>query len=259
MIGNSEVVRILSSLGYATVNFETGYKWLQLDQPDYFLSAFSNVHDRYRAGTGLNEFELLVIKTTAAIILFDLQVNLPNSQTADFYDILASGPKNIHRERLQFTLRMLPEIADNIPGPKFVYAHITFPHPPYLYGPGGEILRNEPKDLLSAYRDQVIYINSELVEILPQIISVEPAPIVILQSDHGAVLPYERLGLDRREKMAVLNAIYLQGTVYENLNANISLVNTFRFVFDSYWNAGYGILPDVSIFKNEKVELPCES
>jgi len=43
MVRSSEVQKIVENLGYTTVTFENGYKWLQWSDPDYVFSAFSNL------------------------------------------------------------------------------------------------------------------------------------------------------------------------------------------------------------------------
>ena len=260
MIQDSGVQRIVEGLGYTTVNFETGYKWLQWEKPDLYLSAFSNPLDRYQANSGLNEFEILLMRTSAALLLFDLQVSQPQNQTANFYELLSTSPKNVHRERLQFNFRMLPEIAATVPGPKFVYAHITFPHPPYLYGPQGQKLQNEPADLLAAYRDQVIYLNSNLEAIITALLELSATPpILIVQSDHGAVLPYEEEGLNREEKMAIFSAYSLPNGTPDLIGPTLTPVNTFRLVFDHYFDGDFGLLEDQSFFKDKPIQLPCST
>ena len=92
------------------------------------------------------------------------------------------------------------------------------------------------------YRDQVIFINSQIKTIVQDIIdkSARP-PVIVLQGDHGAV---QMKGMAR---VAILNAYYLPGVDPASaLYASISPVNTFRVIFNQYFGGNYPLLEDVS-------------
>lgn len=113
----------------------------------------------------INDFEAILLKTTAAWALVDL-VDLPEQLTKLFPDL--SAPINIYRER---TLYVLDQFAiDRVPsinGPKFVYVHLILPHSPYVVGPNGEVINEEKDDFdLEAYRDQLIYTNKRILDIV---------------------------------------------------------------------------------------------
>jgi predicted membrane protein len=260
LIRDSQVEALVDELGYTTVNFDTGYRWLRWRDPDVYLSPFSETENRFLVNTGINGFELLLVRSSAALIAFDLQVSQPDNQTLNLYDMLADSPKDVQRERLQFEFDMLQEIPTAIDGPKFVYAHITVPHPPYLYDSVGNEVLNEPSDEISAYREQVIYLNGHLESILETIFAgSDPEPIIVIQSDHGALIPYTAEGIDYREKIAILNAYYLPGVEPAALYKNITPVNTFRLIFDRYFGGSFGLLEDHSFLVDEPVDLGCQT
>ena len=66
-------------------------------------------------------------------------------------------------------------------------------------------------------------------------------PIIILQGDHG---PWHQ-PQDRR--MWILNAYYLPGH-QDKLFSKISPVNTFRYIFNAYFEGKYDMLPNISYF-----------
>ena len=157
-------------------------------------------------------------------------------------------------------LDTIKEIPNSIPSPKFVYFHIVFPHPPYIVDADGEFLNEEPADELAAYADQIRYINSRLIDIVDTLLEEsDPEPIIVIQSDHGASIDYESLDIDKANRLGILNAFYLPGVDANKLYSTISPVNTFRLIFDRYFNGQYGLLPDNSIVGKESpfTTIPC--
>jgi hypothetical protein len=65
-----------------------------------------------------------------------------------------------------------------------------------------------------------------------------PRPIIIIQADHG--FGYSGAGVQ------ILNAYYLPDGGEQQLYPTITPVNTFRVIFDRYFGAHLGLLPDKS-------------
>jgi hypothetical protein len=190
----------------------------------------------YYISGGLNKFEAMLISTSGGRFVFDIASLLPKyiQQKLDY-------PNQIHRERVLFVLDSLEKLP-SIPGPKFVFAHIVSPHPPYVFGPDGQVVEQEGKDI-DGYRDQIIYLNSRLIPILKNIIAnSEVPPIIIIQGDHGAVYTV------KEERMAILNAYYLPEGGSNRLYEHITPVNTFRVIFSHYFNADLELLDDISYY-----------
>ncbi len=152
-----------------------------------------------------------------------------------------------------FTLEELSDVADSIPGPKFVYTHIIFPHPPYIVNANGNRLKSNPQNELTAYGEQIAYLNGKLTEIVVTLLEKSnPQPIIIIQGDHGASIDYEVLNIDKSNSLGILNAYYLPrnpsgGNPAAQLYSTITPVNTFRMIFDQYFNGNYGLLENKSI------------
>jgi hypothetical protein len=159
-------------------------------------------------------------------------------------------------------LEKLKEIPDLDPDvPKFVFAHIPAAHVPYVFGPDGELdqpwtLPSVPTDpnearqgYMHGYRGQVVYVNQLLKEAIDIIIKNSPVPpVIILQGDHGPQSLY-KFSLDEvcvKERMSILNAYYLPGVQNAGLYPTITPVNTFRLIFDQYFNTDFGLLDDRS-------------
>ncbi len=225
LIQHSAVRSALEGLGYYTVAFATGFDATQLTDAKQFLSA--------RQETGPNDFENLFLRTTAARVLMEgvafLNVK-PDWEARD----------QAHREQVLFTLSELRQMPE-LPGPKFVFAHIVIPHWPHVFGPNGEPVHVHP-DSVTGYRNQVIYINKQILPILSDIISRSATPpVIVIQGDHGAVIESPQI------RMPILNAYYLPGgdqTLYES----ISPVNSFRLILDHYFGDNLSFLQDTSYY-----------
>lgn len=104
--------------------------------------------------------------------------------------------------------------------------------------PTGE---REERLLLDAYADQVEFLNGKLLEAVKPIqASADEPPIIIIQGGHGWA--------DRNveDKLSILNAYHLPGPAPSGLYPTITLVNSFRLVFDKYFGGSLGLLDDVS-------------
>lgn len=242
LIRNNYVRNSLEELGYTIVSFETGFYAIQwMDADVYLFPPRSRSLGEFFDVAKINDFEAMLLQTTAAWALVDL-VDLPDQMAKLLPDL--SAPINIYRER---TLYVLDQFAiDRVPsiiGPKFVYTHLILPHSPYVFGPNGEVIDEEKDDFdLDAYRDQLIYTNKRILEIVKRLVRSAPKPnIIILQGDHGQLL-------DPADRVAILNAYYLPEGDNEWLYPSISPVNTFRGIFNQYFHAEFELLEDVSYF-----------
>jgi hypothetical protein len=227
----SAVRRILKELGYKLVAFETGFYWTEIKDADIYITPASHP-------SGLNTFEVILVKTSVGLILFDAAPALPDSLNQAL-----NNPDSIHRERLLFTLDKLSEVPASIPGPKFVFAHILAPHNPYVLDQDGNAVtypsNMEPGMWEKGYFDELIYVNKRILQIINMILTNSPTPpIIILQGDHAI---YWAAAPDR---LKILNAYYLPGGDTSQLYDSISPVNSFRVVFNQYFSASYPLLED---------------
>jgi len=122
--------------------------------------------------------------------------------------------------------------------PKFIYAHIMMPHPPYYFDGGGHrtdfSYANDGKDK-NKYLEQLKYTNKLLMNTISSILnSAQQPPIIIVQSDHG-FRSYE--GNDKDDiEYSVLNCFYFPDKDYSLLNDSLKTINTFRIIFNKYFN-----------------------
>ena len=221
------------SMGYKTIAFATGFAWSELDDVDMFYTPppFS---------AGMTEFETLFLRTTLARHAQDIGWLNPD-------EIMGQN----FRDRTLLVFDKLDDIAQ-MPEPTFAYIHVISPHPPFVFGPNGE--HTNPADFWNekqqypaglyaeGYQNQLTFLNQKLLEAVDTLIAgSDTPPLIILQGDHGPWLQ------PRDRHFWILNAYYLPEHE-EKLSPQISPVNTFRYIFNVYFDGKYDMLPDVSYF-----------
>lgn len=236
MIENNKVINFLKSQGYKIIHFSSG--WGPTNYNQYADLNIAIKHERW------NEFQTLLIQTTM-IEAFEKK----------FF-------KDIGRRRVINTLDNLAEIY-KIEGKKFTFAHIISPHPPYLFDEYGKPVPEADFDInewgweqKDYYLNQLIYINKEIEKLVDEILSKsEVPPIIIIQADHGphntfidGQYPADDMF---KEGMRIFNAYYLPSAGSGLLYDSITPVNTFRLIFNSYFNTEYDLLVDQNYYSFE--------
>jgi hypothetical protein len=253
LIHHSAVRQIFENMGYRFINFETGFTFTEIRDANEFLIPSYHQLENGSNPIRINAFESLLLKTTAFVIISDAQTKWL-SPINDALDM-----RRVHVIRELFLLDKLPKLAVE-KSPKFVYAHILIPHPPFVftkdgvnldlpssYGPDGA--GPSAKDFAVGYRHQLDYIDAKLIPILKEIIqnSATP-PVIIIQGDHG---------VDPKRSFN-LNAYYLPGQKNSVVWQSISPVNTFRVILNSYFKENLEILPDINYASKDKAPYDYE-
>ena len=249
LIDGSVVRRELSKLGYKIVNVESGFYLTEWKDVDVYLQTQEESVVKNLAFGGLNEFESMLLYSTAGMMLNEVRT-LQSEVLIPLFD----HPYIERRNQIQYSLDVLETIATS-PGPKFVFVHIVAPHPPFVFGPDGEFFpRTTPLTLnqdledwdwdryVEGYTGQVTFLNNRVLLAIENILSdsVTP-PVIIIQSDHGI----NRLPGDR-EHVAILNAYHLPDIDEQELYHSISPVNSFRLIFNTYFGGNYDLLEDIT-------------
>ncbi len=225
MIQDSAVMRFLKSRGYKFVHFQSGWG----------PTASNNNADWDVQCGRVNEFVEVLVRTT---------------MLRPFAADLIAPDK---RERVLCTFSRLAEVQHRIEGPSFVFAHIVVPHPPFVFGPNGEPVdagpnQSRPEIWRRYYLGQLEFVNRKVEVLVDTILSeAETPPIIILQADHGAKSIRERGVPSTRlltERMGILNAYYLPHNGKDFLYDSITPVNSFRLIFNLYFNTSYDLLED---------------
>ena len=247
LIHHSAVRGIFEKMGYRFINFESGFTFTEIRDADEFLIPSYLQLENGRSSIRVNAFESLLLKTTAFVIISDAQAKWlnPINNTLDM--------RRVHVIRELFLLDKLPKLAVE-KSPKFVYAHILIPHPPFVFTKDGvnlklptsfgpDVAGPSEKDYSVGYRHQLDYINERMIPILGEIIqnSATP-PVIIIQGDHG---------VDPKRSF-ILNAYYLPGQENPIVWPGISPVNTFRVILNTYFQGNLQILPDINYASKDK-------
>lgn len=258
MLEDYEVWRFLKMKSYLFIHL--GSWWEPTRKNSY-----ADININYSL-LGLDEFSSKLFETTVFYPLFTKAASIKYKD---------ENSRRIEQKiRIPYKFAKLAEIA-RIEAPKFVFAHFLIPHGPYVFDADGSMLSEKEaskRTIKENYLNQLIFTNKQIEKLVSQILSSsEQKPIIILQSDEGPCDVIEeftnnqgwvRCGEDidwqtlntkaLQTKMRILNAYFLPGVNYkEALYSSITPVNTFRVIFNHYFNASYELLPNTSyIFKD---------
>lgn len=149
------------------------------------------------------------------------------------------------------------------PGPKFIFAHWLLPHGPYRFGPDcapreprwtvGDHAIEEGATLRKLYVDQLICTNAKLESLIDMIEEQPgPAPVIILQADHGngrfiQGMPPDLADATRSqvdERFDAFGTYSGPAGVGDSLAAQKSPVNIFRALFRVMWGVDEPPLED---------------
>lgn len=242
-IRNSRVISILKDIGYKTVAISSGFPPSEIVQADVYWTPFEH---------SVNDLEILLIENSYFGLILERNLAILHRS----YDA--------HRTRILHSLESLEDTS--VRGPKFVFAHILAPHPPFIFGPKGEWVRPDHEyalfdgdtflgtrdEYVAGYRDQLHYITQRMQEIIDYILAQSASPpIIIIQGDHGPGALLHWLSAEEsclKERMGIFNAYYLPGITSSELYETITPVNSFRVIFNAYFQTNLPLLSDESYF-----------
>ena len=240
LLRHSLVRSALERLGYRTVAFETGYYWTEWEDADLYLAPGGGWL------SGMTAFEATLLRSTAAWAAIDAAPVLPAGLLRDM-----DRSTGAHRRRVQFVLNELSHMAE-VPGPKLVFVHLVSPHRPFVFDALGNPVEDDYTwtrshmglgDYIQGYREQVRYLNSQVLPILSRLIAdSDPAPVIIMQGDHG---PEEG---SSEERMRNLSVYFLGDAGQDGLYPSITPVNSFRVALAARFGLELPLLEDVSYF-----------
>jgi hypothetical protein len=222
----NRVRSLFEGMGYQVAAFETGYAWTEWHDADLYLrpeyNRFTFPH--------LQPFEQILLANSALRPFMGADI--------EEFGAVAFYP---HYQRVLFTLDALTRLPRE-ESPKFVFAHLLLPHPPYIFNPDGSLRAGGRGTGQQAYLDNVQATNVLLLGVLDEILQNSAAPpVILLQGDHGS------WNSKKPDRFTILNAYYLPGNGGQALYPRVSPVNSFRVVFNAYFGGKFPILEDLSI------------
>ena len=248
MIKNNKLVSILKSYGYKYVHFKS--TWGATDynpNADIFLGGpHSLLLSKFN-----NEFNMVIAKSTILREWF---------KRNNYF--------NLYSDQILFNLSKISDLNE-ILGPKFIFAHIMSPHPPFVFDENGKSPElvdmnyfgnewNRKEDFIK----QLKFVNKKISSAVKKIlINSAIDPIIIIQGDHGTCSTCGSQNVDNggkneiieeslRERINILNAMYLPSGGSEYLYNQISPVNTFRYVLNFYFKEDFNLLEDKNYYSS---------
>jgi len=152
-----------------------------------------------------------------------------------------NSPENRNRMDSTVYQNLIQSTKLNTNYPKFIYAHFLKPHPPFFHDSLGNNLK-VTVPVNEAYIHQVAYTNRIIKNIIDSILIFTRRPlIIIIQSDHA--YSYEGAA-NKPDWFMNFNAIYFSNKDYHLFNDSMINVNTYRIVFNTFFNTNFNLLPD---------------
>lgn len=243
LIRHNAVFDILKKIGYTTIALSTGYNVTEIRDADIFLEPATDI-------AMLDEFQHGLLNTTPfPNVKFWLMRVFPSLK-----QIISEAEYGSRRRAILHAFEQLKRIP-RWPGPKFVFAHVILPHFPYIFGPNGEYiyprchaLELPREEYVRRYADQAAFADRMIMETLDSILANSSRPpIIILQGDHdpSSLIDNDNIvNSNVDELLSILHAIHLPEGGATCLYPGMTPVNTFRAVFNHYFNAGFILLED---------------
>ena len=243
----AEVPRFLQKQGYRYV--QLGSWWWptqripQADQSIPYAWRITVLGQTFH----LREFTALVVAKTPLCPLLAKNFKIGGFTLTDWRGFEKHG-QYFHDQMKD--LRKMPEEK----GPKFIFAHILMPHPPYVFDRDGSPLPSG-LPLQEGYLRQLEYTNQEILKLMDRLIHAKSQPIIILSADEGEYppefsyaqdFPADATDAQLLQKLNILNAYHLPDSDYSELYPTISPVNSFRIILNRYFGTHLSLLPDRS-------------
>lgn len=143
--------------------------------------------------------------------------------------ILSLLPLDVHyyNRMVEGIFKWIEESAEK-PAPRFLWAHVTCPHGPYLFESDGGWRREagsvtDPRNYLAQYK----YVTMRIMKVLTTVIEADPDSVILLMSDHS----YRKgLGLPVEDMTPIFNAVYFRGEALDvaglsGLDTELSVLN----------------------------------
>jgi len=241
---NNQVMNFVKSQGYITVSFDSGWGFTRdMKSADLKLCGDNKIFN--------SEFLIALVK---------------NSMLNPVYVKVFETDKV---EGILCIFDELPKIKERTNKPIFAFAHIFSPHPPYIFEANGEIrnLENLEPSLETdenlnkkAFVNQLIFVNKKMTQVVNELLNSKDQPIIIIQSDHGTAFLYNG-NMDNwmnptkemiKERADNITFIFLPNNTTNIFSESSTPVNTFRILFNHYFETDFEILEDKSFTSKDK-------
>ena len=244
LVTNNVVMKNFKSIGYEIITFDSGVT----------LTNSFTFTDKNLCGKEFLNYDVINQ-------LFETTMLEPFSVALTYEQV---------RENRLCVFSEFPKIGAKTDKPVFVFAHMLMPHAPYLFGENGELIN--PDSLVAklgsneidiAYLNQLKFTNKKMQDVVDEILkSSEGNSIIVIQGDHGYndsidwEFAYDNLDPKMiKQSMNIFNAYYLPQHGRDAFYDEITPVNTFRLVFNEYFNGTYTPLDDKIYFNTVELQF----
>jgi len=235
LINNNLLVRYLKERGYQIIVLEgisQYYSTFNIENADITFSYqnTNKVSDESKfIFFNIDAFNMELLKKT---MIFPFEMFVKISETGD-----------INYDGTKYIFNYLKSEVYNNKSPKFIYAHIMCPHPPFVFDKEGNY-NYQPTNVFNAYLEQYIFVTEEVKKSIEEILDRSTSkPIIIIQSDHGPRHHHINIK-DPTESFKAFNAIYFPNKDYKTLHDSIAPVNTLRVMLNQYFNENFEMLEE---------------
>jgi hypothetical protein len=234
MVRGNRTARLLGAMGYHRSVFSSG---------NYAFSSW-DVEETHEPSLGSFDHQVLRATTLG--------------------QFSAEWQRRSHHAGVRAILDALPGPPPPADRPRFVFAHVMAPHPPFVmdeagaYAPSGHYLYSVLDHGLALdfhlgdgwYEDRYVRqlrgVNALVLEALDRILAADPDAVVLLHGDHGSA---SRRSLDPttedvRERYAILHALRIPAAPAAAIAPTFSPVNAMRLVANCYFGAELPMLED---------------
>jgi len=226
---------------------ELGYLYVHV--ANWWQPSATNVDaDRVFRYNGQDEFGAVLAQTTLLRAF-----NEPEAAPTDPYDW------QVLHNHTRYALDRLDEIPE-IPGPKFVFAHLLIPHDPYVFDVDGSFMSRAQvaeQGRVDSYRRQLQYANTRILGVIDRILAESDDAVILLQSDEGpfparyakdewAFRWRDATDAELEEKFGILFAMRVPGADVDaaGFHDDITPVNAWRVIFNARFGTDLAMLPD---------------
>ena len=197
----------------------------------------------------------------------------PMKMFEPFFERFSSlGTYNAHRISQLNNFKSLVKSVD-VTSPKFVFAHVLLPHPPFVFSHDGTPINpdysfslndgNGYKGTQLEYADHYIaqtqFLNRNLEAVIDSVLehSSQP-PIIILQADHGPGMLTDfgsSANTCLEERFSNFSAYYLPGMDSSVIPEDITPVNLFRILFNEYFDTDLPLLESAYYYPKQSLTI----
>ena len=152
----------------------------------------------------------------------------------------------------------IPSLDEKYSSPMFVFSHIMLPHHPYIFQSDGTLISDTEYFELqneTAYLSQLQFTNSKVLDVVKKLLAKDTQPIIVVQSDHGFRFNHDEITSDDYASMersfSNFSAYYFPDITLTNNEQPLTLVNSFRILFNNNFGTDYELLENkIFISKN---------